>query len=234
MLFFIPFLFYLKCIFFFFTNDQFNRTKLRLAVQNLTLLGSSDNSILAIVTAYEMLNAPQSPWLPLICNFPTTYPGLPFTWHDEQLRSVSHVPGFGSELRENVDVNLNNWAKLLSADLAFVNYNFGASIPSKFIIWAAFAIRSRSFGLPPALVPVADLLNHDGNPHVNVNLEMMLQPGQTEDQAVPGAVNMVLRRDVLAGEEVFNSYGAMCQRMWLSSYGYVPGEPDAPCDGEYV
>ena len=106
-------------------------------------------------------------------------------------------------------------------------------MPSKYILWAAFAIRSRSFGDPPALVPVADLLNHNRTAHVNTNLEMVLQPGQSQDQAVLGNFNMVLNKDVVAGEEIFNSYGVHCQRSWLSNYGFVPPEPDSSCDGEY-
>jgi hypothetical protein len=200
----------------------------------LTKLGSADNSILAIVTAYEMLHASQSNWLPLICNFPTSYSGLPFTWDRDQFEAVAHIPGFGPELRENVDVHINGWSKLLSADSALVNFQHGVAVPSKFIIWAAFAIRSRSFGNPPALIPIADLLNHNSNAHVNVNIQMILQAGQSEDQAVPGSMNMVLRRDVIAGEEIFNSYGIHCQRMWLSTYGFVSQEPDAPCDNEYT
>jgi hypothetical protein len=195
--------------------------------------GSSDSTILSIVTAYEMLNAPKSRWLPLICNFPTMYADLPFTWRAEQFQAVASVQGLGSELLENVDVHMNDWAQLLSADAALVNIYFGAEIPSKHIMWAVFAVRSRSFGNPPALVPAADLFNHDERAHVNVQLETMVQPGQSEDEALPTAVNVVLRTDVAAGEELFNSYGQHCSRKWLSSYGFVPREPDSACQNEY-
>jgi hypothetical protein len=82
------------------------------------------------------------------------------------------------------------------------------------------------------LVPVADLLNHDHNPHVSVKFEMMMQPGQSQDEAVPNSMDMILIRDVEAGHEILSSYGARCKRLWLSFYGFLPQETDEHCVGD--
>jgi hypothetical protein len=73
---------------------------------------AGSNSALILAAAFEMLNAPHSPWLPLICNFPTTYPGLPLTWSDRQLDTEARAAGLGAELRE--------------CDLQSVFLNFGS------------------------------------------------------------------------------------------------------------
>jgi hypothetical protein len=78
-----------------------------------------------------MLNAAKSPWLPLICNFPTTYPGLPFVWTSSQLQAVSHLPGFGAALLQIIDVSVHHWSKVLYSDAAGANFLFGAGVRAR-------------------------------------------------------------------------------------------------------
>lgn len=189
-----------------------------------------------------MLNAPRSPWLPLICNFPTAYPGLPFTWSDGQLDAAAHLNGFGPEFRELVDANINSWSGLLCNDVAYINFRFQhivpGGLPAKFILWAAFAVRSRGFGQHggPAMVPVADLLNHDNDVHVSVHMYMLRAEEGSDDveAAVPHTYDMAMLRDVRAGDEIFNSYGSHCARKWLVTYGFVPRVIEEQCVGEWL
>jgi hypothetical protein len=87
-------------------------------------------------------------WLPLICNFPESYSELPFHWNASKFESFAHIHA----LRDNVDINTQYWSSRLLQDVAYVNFKYKHilqdGLPSKYFIWAAFASRSRAFGLP--------------------------------------------------------------------------------------
>ena len=172
-----------------------------------------------------MLNAPLSPWLPLICNFPTTYHDLPWTWSDRLLHAAA------PELREHVDASFSVWSAFLFNEVAHVNFRFQGivpgGLPAKYILWATFAVLSRAFEQHGggALIPVADLLNHDHDRHVAVQMYV----SSYDEAAVPHSYVMTLLRDVKAGDEIFNFYGSHCSRKWLTTYGFVPRVVDAQC-----
>jgi hypothetical protein len=111
-------------------------------------MGTANEIALLLVTAFEMLNAATSPWLPLICNFPESYPELPFHWNDSKYDIAASVHA----LRDNVDIHTGYWSSRLIEDVAYVNLKYKhivpGGLPSKYFIWAAFASRSRAFGLP--------------------------------------------------------------------------------------
>ncbi len=181
-----------------------------------------------------MFDAEHSSWLPLICNFQSTYSGFPITWSYDKLKSISVEKGFKFSLLDSVDEHVAHYSELLCRDVAIINFQFQIGIPAKFIIWASFAISSRGFGdgaTGSSLVPVADLFNHDRNAHVSVKEEISYKyEGQSADEAEVESYEMVTRRDILAGEEVFNSYGKFCARMWMMSYGFDPQEPEIECE----
>jgi hypothetical protein len=182
-----------------------------------------------------MFDLEHSSWLPLICNFQSSYSGIPITWSDDELKSISIQKGFNSSLLESVDEHVSHYSALLCRDVAIINFQFQLGIPAKYILWAAFAISSRGFGggkegSSTALVPVADLLNHNRNPHVDVKVEISYEfEGQSADKGEIEFYEMVLTRDVFAGDEVFNSYGKFCKRSWLMGYGFDPEEPEMEC-----
>ena len=91
-----------------------------------------------------------------------------------------------------------------------------------------------------ALVPLADMFNHSDSPHVHLAsdhwvcsvcgaLDECPHDGQQSDGYLPAAsgapsadtCDMVSERFVLAGEEVFNTYGPLSNAQLLASYGFV-------------
>ncbi len=214
---------------------QLHRSRLSLALDTFAALGSLDHSILTIFLAFEMFDVLNSPWRALVCNFQTTYRGFPITWSQEKLRSVSVEKGFSPSLLDIVDEHVAHYSALLCRDVAIINFQFQTGIPAKFILFAALAISSRGFGggataATTALVPVADLLNHNRDAHVEVKMEISYDyEGQSPDKGDIEFYEMVLKRDVVAGEEVFNSYGTFCARSWLVGYGFDPNEPNMEC-----
>ena len=172
-----------------------------------------------------MLNAPRSPWLPLICNFPTTYHDLPWTWSDRLLHAAA------PELREHVDASFSVWSAFLFNEVAHVNFRFQGivpgGLPAKYILWATFAVLSRAFEQHggAALIPVADLLNHDHDRHVAVQMYV----SSYDEAAVPHSFVVTLLRDLKAGDEMFFFYGSHCSLKWLTTYGFVPRVVDAQC-----
>jgi hypothetical protein len=197
---------------------------------------AGSNSALILAAAFEMLNAPHSPWLPLICNFPTTYPGLPLTWSDKQLDAEARAAGLGAELRELVDYNVEIWSNFLLNEVAYVNHKFQhivpVGLPAKFILWAAFAVVSRGFQQHggSALIPVADLQNHYHDHHVAMRTFVMRQEEGVDEIAVPHMYEFSMLRDVKAGDEIFYWYGSHCWRKWLNQYGFVPRKIEAQCE----
>ncbi len=194
------------------------------------------SSALILAAAFEMLNAPHSPWLPLICNFPTTYPGLPLTWSDRRLDNEAHAAGLGAELREHLHLNVNIWSTFLFSEVAHVNFRFQHivpdGLPAKFILWAAFAVVSRGFEQHggTALIPVADLLNHYHDRHVAKQMFVVRQETGDDESLVPHRFDFTMLRDVKAGDEIFSWYGSHCWRKWLIQYGFVPREIEAQCE----
>merc|ERR1711924_21897 len=81
--------------------------------------------------------------------------------------------------------------------------------------WAFAAVSSRAFRLvdseevPPALLPVMDLADHDLQPNVRVA------------GVVGGGVKLVALRELHLGEEVINSYGELPNDFLLLDYGFV-------------
>ncbi len=110
-------------IFFKLTRVKFHRSRLWPAIQSLPAEGGSKwrrAFHLALVTAFEMSNAPTSDWLPVICNFPTTYPGLPFTWDKHAFEKLADA----AALRENVDRSFVFWNFGIFGNFAFRNDQF--------------------------------------------------------------------------------------------------------------
>ena len=113
-------------------------------------MGTANEIALLLVMAFEMLIAAtsDSPWLPLICNHPESYPELPFHWSDSKFEYFRDI----HDLRDNVDLHLRHWSSNLLEDVAYVNLKYKHivpdGLPSKYFIWAAFSYRSRVYGLP--------------------------------------------------------------------------------------
>ena len=42
-------------------------------------------------------------------------------------------------------------------------------------------------------------------------------------------MDMILARDVMAGQEILSSYGTRCGLYWLTGYGFLPPEPEEEC-----
>ncbi|XP_073525143.1 N-lysine methyltransferase SETD6 [Phyllobates terribilis] len=72
---------------------------------------------------------------------------------------------------------------------------------------------SEKDALPPMMVPVADLLNHVA--HHNAHLEF-----------TPECLRMVTTRPVMAGQEIFNTYGEMGNWQLLHMYGFSEPHPN--------
>lgn len=109
---------------------------------------------------------------------------------------------------------------------------------------ACSLVASRAFQIDTyhtlALVPLADMFNHSDSPHVHLAsdhwvcsvcgaLDECPHDGQQSDGYLPAAsgassadtCDMVSERFVLAGGEVFNTYGPLSNAQLLASYGFV-------------
>lgn len=169
-----------------------------------------------------------SPWAPYFSLWPQLMPpDLPMFWSkDERLQLLK-----GTGVTEAVEKDLENMEQEYSSIvLPFIKKHPEMFCPQKHSLdlykrMVAF-IMAYSFQepldddeddcgkevLPPMMVPVADLLNHIA--HHNTHLEF-----------TPECLRMVTTRPVIAGEELFNTYGEMGNWQLLHMYGFSEPHP---------
>ncbi|XP_069595678.1 N-lysine methyltransferase SETD6 isoform X2 [Ranitomeya imitator] len=183
---------------------------------------------LLISLMYEATDE-SSPWAPYFGLWPQlSAPDLPMFWSEnERLRLLK-----GTGVPEAVKKDLENMEQeYTTIVLPFIRKHSDKFCPQKHSLdlykrLVAF-VMAYSFqepledeeedgekdALPPMMVPVADLLNHVA--HHNAHLEF-----------TPECLHMVTTRPVMAGQEIFNTYGEMGNWQLLHMYGFSEQHPN--------
>ncbi len=153
------------------------------------------------------MHAADSPWKPLICNFPQSYDNF------LQMQSLGELERATAEINvanphwnatEVVEREVNQIAVNIHGVVAAVNALFPdifpLGLPAKVFMHARMAELSRSWGVYGQIImcPVADLFNHQEPTHVIMRIIKQEEPLDT--------LEVVLKRRASKGEEIF--YGA--------------------------
>jgi hypothetical protein len=152
----------------------------------------------------------EGPFAPYYAVLPRAFPGMPLFWAPEELAWLagSHVLEQVEERRRNVCAD---WRLLCDAVPAL-----GAAFTVDDFLWARMMVASRNFGITvdgvrtDALVPFADLLNH-------------LRPRQTRwlFDSQRRSFRIISMVPLVAGQQVFDSYGRKCNSRFLLNYGFA-------------
>lgn len=152
---------------------------------------------------------PRSFFKPYYDILPETLHNMPIFWTPEELKYLE-----GSYLLEQIDER--NAA--IAADyesICTVAPEFASFSSLEEFKWARMCVCSRNFGLvvngiqTAALVPYADMLNH-------------YRPRETKwqfDDSLQG-FTVVSLQSIMAGAQVYDSYGRKCNHRFLLNYGF--------------
>jgi hypothetical protein len=153
---------------------------------------------------------PHGPFAPYYAVLPRAFPGMPLFWAPEELAWLagSHVLEQVEERRRNVCAD---WKLLCDAVPSL-----GEAFTLDDFLWARMMVASRNFGISvdgvrtDALVPYADMLNH-------------LRPRQTRwlFDSQRRAFRIISMVPIVAGQQVFDSYGRKCNSRFLLNYGFA-------------
>jgi histone-lysine N-methyltransferase SETD3 len=153
--------------------------------------------------------SPDSFFKPYYDILPQTLNNMPIFWTEEELLYLK-----GSHLVEQISQRI----QMIEAD-----YQAICSIAPEFstystlheFMWARMCVCSRNFGMvingvqTAALVPYADMLNH-------------YRPRETKwqfDEELQG-FTVVALQPIVAGAQVYDSYGRKCNHRFLLNYGF--------------
>ena len=153
-----------------------------------------------------------TPFRPYLDLLPQSYPFMPllFEDHDLALLRGSFTYGRIAERKENIQREYEYLTRLVPALRVYTFAQF---------VWARLTVLSRNFGITvdgaktQALVPIADLLNHQHPREANWGYV-----GQAGEFAVTALC------DFSKGDEVRDSYGRKCNSRFFMNYGFVLAE----------
>ncbi len=173
----------------------------------------SNHSLLAAWLAVERRD-PRSPWRPYLDALPTDFPALPAVYSRAELEWLR-----GSLALTRVERQLASLARDLAALGALPAF---ASIDAGEFTWARLVVMTRVFAIQlggadvRALVPMADLLNHD----------RVRETSWGYHDAGDGFEIRALT-SFAAGQELHDSYGGKCNSRYFANYGFfIPDNPD--------
>jgi hypothetical protein len=191
--------------------------------------------------AYEMLNSAQSPWKPLICNFPSSYDNFLQMQSLEELdrcsADVSKVnPGYNAtrKIETEMDSSAFQLYGIVAAVVAYFPRIFPSGLPAKYFMHARMAALSRAWGSDgrPLLCPVADLVNHQAPAHAQLSLMHFAKTkGNVE------VVEVVMQRTAAKEEEIY--YGMPmqlheCALLQLRSEAHTTEYTPKPCIPKFI
>ena len=141
---------------------------------------------------------------------PRAFPSIPLFWTPREAAWLA-----GSHVAEQVEDRRRNILADYRLILECVPELAGAFSAEEFL-WARMVVASRNFGITvdgvrtDALVPYADMLNH-------------LRPRQTRwlYDSARRAFLIVSLQPLVAGQQVFDSYGKKCNSRFLLNYGFT-------------
>jgi SET domain-containing protein 6 len=191
---------------------------------------------------YEYHNVPSSFWTPYFAVLPTEFNTLMFWTPDQidELQASAVVGKIGREeadrafteellpvIEEFADIffsgdpqakhraremrspeNMELMHKMGSLIMAYA-FDIEPTTPSKEVDEEGFAEEEEDAALPKGMVPLADMLNADAD---RCNARLFYEKEGLEMRAL---------KDIKAGEEIFNDYGALPRSDLLRRYGYV-------------
>jgi histone-lysine N-methyltransferase SETD3 len=189
------------------TREQVRVSSLGRQLRDANLELSSSHALLAGWLAVERRN-PRSPFHPYFDALPRAFDGFPLHASAEHraLLAGSLTGAMLDELRADLDAD---FAKLARVRL------FGGVLRDE-LIWARLCVGSRVFAVTidgldtTALVPFADLLNHDPGRHTRWQYDQEAE-----------AFTITALRDHAPGEEIYDSYGSKPSWRLLVQYGFV-------------
>lgn len=154
---------------------------------------------------------PTSPFARYIGSLPAVFPTVPI-FLQKELAPVLRGTLAWIKMTRRKDALCRDFVALRGAVPAFHD------ISLRDFFWARTAIVTRVFGITvngahtEALVPMADMANHQRPPEVEWAYD--------DDD---GAFRMKAARDIRKGEELHNSYGRKPRGRFFVHYGFVPG-----------
>jgi len=161
---------------------------------------------------------PDSDYWPYVRQLPAAFGGVPLFFSPEEVEALQYPP-LQAQVRKR-GLFLNDFAKdtLPKYSEAFN----GVSLDINALGWAMTAVSSRAFrlggpGRPAALLPLADMANHDA---AAKNAEVVRTEG--------GGAALRAARDLAPGAALALDYGALPNDFFLLDYGFVV--PDNPHD----
>eukprot|EP00850_Spirogloea_muscicola_P003601 SM000014S00389 [mRNA] locus=s14:1005314:1008844:- [translate_table: standard] len=169
----------------------------------------------------ELAEGEQSHWAPYLNILPRQVP-LPIFLRPEDVKNVQwhHMIEKIEQIRKSVTEAYNLLAPLKAATLD----DFGKGRVAE---WAASMVFSRAFTLPVGggaefqdfvMMPFMDMINH----HYDNNADWMSQP------VVHGKLEIVAKRSIKRGQEIFTSFGPRPNDNLFLYYGFL--QEDNPFD----
>jgi histone-lysine N-methyltransferase SETD3 len=155
---------------------------------------------------------------------PPTLHNMPIFWSPEELEMLagSHML---TQIDERNDAIGNDYIQICELDPDFAHV-----CTLEEFKWARMCVSSRNFGMQingirtAAMVPFADMLNH-------------YRPRETKWQFEDSSQSftVVSLQEIVAGAQVYDSYGQKCNHRFLLNYGFSVEtniEPDGFCPNE--
>jgi hypothetical protein len=171
-----------------------------------------DNShvILATALLYEKSLGNKSQFYEYIKYLPETFPTHPLFINDEDLE-LFKGSGFYHKLTEKKNNDLLKSYEMISKTFETCPFTFTE------YVWARTIIITRVFQVTyqgvqqPALVPLADMLNHQKPEDVKTHWNF--------DEKT-NTFNITAKRNLKKGEELFDTYGHKCNYRFVINYGF--------------
>jgi hypothetical protein len=157
-----------------------------------------------------MMHSADSPWKPLICNFPPTYDNFLQMQSSEELERATAEINIANphwNATKVVEREVNQAAVNIHGVVAAVNALFPdifpSRLPAKVFMHARMAVLSRAWGMDGqnVLCPIADLFNHQEPTHVVISIQ---KEHKVKREGPLDTVEVVLKRRASKGEEIFN------------------------------
>ena len=157
-----------------------------------------------------MMNPAESPWKPLICNFPPSYDNfLQMQSFEELQRATAEInianPHWNATkaIEQEVSEAALNIHGVVAAVVALFPDIFPSGLPAKVFMHARMAVISRAWGMDglSVLCPIADLFNHQEPTHVVISIQ---KANRIKREGHLDTVEVILNRAATKGEEVFN------------------------------
>ena len=158
-----------------------------------------------------MMHAAESPWKPLICNFPPSYDNFLQMQSSEELeRATAEInianPHWNATnvIEKEVRDAAFNIRGVVAGGVALFPEIFPLGLPAKVFMHARMAVLSRAWGMDgqDVLCPIADLFYRQEPTHVVISIQ---KSNKIKQEGPLDTVEVVLKRTATKGGEIFYS-----------------------------